>query len=152
MKRIVLSIILLSVILLTGCSGQKFVGRGSLPLLLNNPPTKVEVIRHFTETKFRCFNYSNIYDVSDILSEFIANNPGADAITNIQVEIYPTFGSVILDIFTLGFAAAVEVGVTGDFVRLPKGFGDLIPAVNEIRPGQLNFSDDIFDILSNLQC
>jgi hypothetical protein len=100
---------------------MKVSGRGSLPLILNNLPMKTELVKHFVEDKFVVFDYTGAVDVSEVLSQVITDNPGADAVTNVVFELKSNVGTFFANLFTLGIANARVIQVEGDLIKIPGG-------------------------------
>lgn len=121
MKKMKL-IVMLLVLSVCACTIAKVTGKGSLPILLNNPNAKVEVIEHFTKSKSINFDFTNSFDVSDLISEAIAGKK-ADAIINLNITIKGEFNNFLLNLITLGFANSRTLEVSGDLVSAPNGLG-----------------------------
>ena len=83
--RISLAVLVLASLTL-GCTVAKISGRGSVPLMLNTPPERVKVIGHFKVQKMVSYDYTNTFDVSEVLTEKL-EQADADAITNLTVTI-----------------------------------------------------------------
>jgi len=115
-------IIFLFLFTFNACTIAKFSGRGAIPILLNNPPAKVEVIKHIKESKVIAFDYTSSFDVSEILAkQFEATK--ADAIVNVTVSLKVNVLSYLLNVVTLGLANAKVFEVEGDLVKAPRGLG-----------------------------
>jgi len=125
MKKVLFLAAAILMICLASCTMMKVSGRGSLPLVFNNLPAQSELIKHFEESKFVAFDYSGAVDVSEILTEVLANAEGADAITNITLEVKGDAGTFFVNLFTIGIANARRVEITGDLIKLKNGFSDL---------------------------
>jgi hypothetical protein len=98
--------------------------------LLNNPPAKVEVIKHIKESKVIAFDYTSSFDVSEILAkQFEATK--ADAIVNVTVSLKVNVLSYLLNVVTLGLANAKVFEVEGDLVKAPRGLGLLYDQSSE---------------------
>ena len=114
-----------------GCTVAKISGRGSIPLMLNTPPERVKVIEHFTLSKMITFDYTNTFDVSEILAEKLQQG-NADAITNLTITVKSNVGSFMVNLFTLGLAQAKVFAVRGDLVRIEGGASSLLDAYEVI--------------------
>ena len=102
---------------LTACGTiAKVSGRGALPIVMNNPPQRVRVVKHIEVEKRVSFDYTNTYDASAILADEIAK-ANADAVINTAFEVKSTFGTAMLNMFTLGLANAKVVKITADLVK-----------------------------------
>jgi len=121
----VLRISLISLFVFTvGCTNVMFKisGRGALPILLNNPPAKVEVIRHISISKIRKFDRTGAIDVSEILQDYFARTD-ADALINTTITVKNDFATNCLNIVTFGMANASRIVIDGDLVKAPNGLG-----------------------------
>jgi len=127
--RFLLIILLGLSVMILGCTMAKISGRGSIPLMLNNPSSKLEVISHFKESKMITFDYTGAFDVYEVLAEKIVQSK-ADAATNITVTIKSDVGTFFVNLLTFGLANARTVQVEGDFVKASKGLGSLIDSKN----------------------
>jgi hypothetical protein len=110
-----------------GCTIAKISGRGSIPLLLNQPSAKVEVVKAIKVSQMRVFDYTESYDASEMLSEVFTETQ-ADAIINVVFTVKTTPGDFFLNILTLGIANAKTIEITGQAVKTPEGLGSLLQA------------------------
>jgi len=126
MKRISLLITMsiMAAIAFGGCTIAKISGRGPVPLILNQPQARVEVIEEVRESKQVLFDYTGAFDVSEVLSQHFKKYK-ADAIINVSVIIQITPGDYFINLFTLGIAQAKTFEVSGQLVRAPKGLSSL---------------------------
>ena len=107
------------------CTIAKISGRGSQPLMLNNPTAKVQVLSHFKESKMVTFDYTSAFDVSEILAEKLASSQ-ADAVTNLSITVKTDAAAFCINLITLGLAQAKVFAVEGDLVKAPQGLGSLL--------------------------
>ena len=121
------SVVLLFVVALSisGCTYAKISGRGSIPLLLNNPPQKTSLVEHFAESKRRNFDWTGAFDVAEILGNAMKKHPAADAVTNVSITVGADFGSFVINLFTIGLANSLIFTVEGDLVKLGSSLGSL---------------------------
>ncbi len=119
------SLLLAMTIFMSGCTIAKISGKGSMPLLLNNPPEKVKVVSHFSESKMITFDYTSSFDVYEIIADRLANSD-ADMAINLTITIKSDVGTFFVNLFTLGIANARTVQVEGDFVKKVGGMGSLL--------------------------
>jgi len=125
MKRIMVWLeIALAMAALNGCTMYKIGGRGTIPIMLNSPRAKVDLLKHIKVSKMVVFDYTSSFDVSEILGEAIEQSK-ADAIVNVTIEGGGDFGTFFLNLFTLGIANAHTIRVEGDLVKAPNGLGFL---------------------------
>ena len=117
--------LLFMAVMVSGCTVAKISGRGSMPMMLNTPPQRVEVIEHFTESKMVTFDYTGAFDVSDVLADKMQQSDG-DAITNLVIEIKSDFGTFMVNLITLGLANAKLFSVEGDLVKIEGGISGLL--------------------------
>ena len=127
MKKLIKPAVLLvsMMIVLSSCTIAKISGKGSMPLLLNNPPEKVKVVSHFSESKMITFDYTSSFDVYEIIADRLANSD-ADMAINLTITIKSDVGTFFVNLFTLGLANARTVQVEGDFVKRVGGMGALL--------------------------
>lgn len=109
---------------LGGCTMAKISGRGALPLLLNQPEAKVEVIQELKRSKHIMFDYTAAFDVSEVLSEILIGS-NADAIINITITVKSTPLDWIVNLFTLGLAQSKTFEISGQAIKAPEGLGSL---------------------------
>ena len=103
-------------ILLSGCTVAKIYGRGATPVLLNNPPRQVEVIRHFNISKGIIFDYTYAFDASEMLADILQETK-CDAIINVGLELKITVGDFFINMITFGIAQAKHLTVVGDAIK-----------------------------------
>jgi len=133
-RNIIVSICSLGLIVwIEGCTIAKISGRGAQPLLLNNPPTKVEVIQNISLSKMRVFDYTGSFDVSEVLSEYLIGS-NADALINLNVTVKITVLDFLLNLVTLNLAYSRTFELQGQAVRAPNGLGYInIPGTRIIK-------------------
>lgn len=117
MFHVVVSVLILISILTSGCTIAKISGRGSIPLLLNQPQEKVKVIKTLEATKSMAFDYTGAFDASEALREFFEETE-ADAVINVVVVLKTTVKDFFLNMVTLGIANARTFVITGQAVKL----------------------------------
>lgn len=125
MKRRPLILILLFALFgltVGACTVVKLSGRGVVPILLNNPRAKVDVIKHIRDSKLVVFDYTGAFDASEILSKHFEETK-ADAIINVTFAIKSDVVSFFLNLITLGIANARVMEVEGDLIKAPQGLG-----------------------------
>ncbi len=111
--------------MVSSCTVAKISGRGSIPLMLNNPTERVEVIERLDESKMIKFDYTSAFDVSEILAEKLQQSD-ADAIINLAITIKSTFASFLLNAVTLGIANAKVYSVEGELVKIKGDVSSLL--------------------------
>jgi hypothetical protein len=127
-----------------GCTLAKIDGKGVLPIMLNNPPTRAQVIKHFEVSKGIMFDYTSAFDASEILAQ-VFEETKADAIVNVSLKVMQTPGDWCTNSCTLGLANAKHLVVSGDAVKTPNGLGFLY------QPGDvLGKSSDLKTIMDQL--
>jgi hypothetical protein len=127
MKRLsplALAVLIVAAMSFEGCVLAKISGRGPLPLMLNNPPAKVEVIQNLSFSKMRVFDYTGAFDVSEVLSEMMVG-ANASAIINLNIVVKTTVLDYLLNLITLGLAQSRTFEVQGQVVKAPQGLGML---------------------------
>lgn len=142
------AVILVSfMIILSGCTIAKISGKGSLPLLLNNPSQKVKVLSHFKESKMITFDYTSSFDVYEVIAERLANT-NADMVTNLTITIKSDVGTFMVNLFTLGLANARTFQVEGDFVKVVGGVSSLMDGHQVL--GVAKTASELKDLMKNL--
>jgi hypothetical protein len=101
------------------CTIAKVGGRGAVPLILNQPAQQMELVEHVTIKKNKVFDYTNSFDVSELLAkEIAAKKP--DAAINVHVTIKSSIDTYFINLFTFGLANATKVVVEADFMKEKK--------------------------------
>ena len=134
-------------VFMSGCTIAKISGKGSMPLLLNNPPEKVKVVSHFSESKMITFDYTSSFDVYEIIADRLANS-NADMAINLTITIKSDVGTFFVNLFTLGLANARTVQVEGDFVKRVGGMGALLKGHEVL--GVAQSAKELKDVVKNL--
>lgn len=112
--------VLICMVVISGCTLAKIYGRGATPVMLNNPPQRVEVIEHFEVSKGITFDFTSAFDASDMLAT-VLQRTRCDAIINVGLEVKTTVGDFFLNLITFGIAQAKHLTVVGDAVRFTDG-------------------------------
>jgi hypothetical protein len=107
-----------------GCTLAKISGRGAIPIMFNNPPTRVQLVRSVEVKKMRAFDWTASFDVSEVLGDVIAMTD-ADAIINVAITVRSMPLDWIVNMLTLGLANSRTMYITGDVVRVRDG-GDVV--------------------------
>jgi hypothetical protein len=103
-----------------GCTLAKISGKGAIPIMLNQPQVKVEVIQQFKTSKMRAFDYTGAFDVSEVLAEHLIGS-NADALMNVTITVKTTALDFLVNLATLGIAQSRTFEVSGQVVRAPQG-------------------------------
>ena len=130
-NRFFVFILLILIIGLSSCTIIKISGRGPVPLVLNNLPTKVKVISHFKEDKVIAFDYTNSFDVSEVIAKKLAETK-ADAAINIVIKVQSDPGIFLINLLTLGFANARRFEIEGDLVKIEGGLSSIIQKPSDL--------------------
>ena len=101
------------------CTIAKISGKGAVPVLLNQPSDRMELIEHITVSKNINFDYTSSFDVSQILAKVIAEKK-PDAVINTTVTIKSALDNSCINIFTLGLAQSRKIVVDADLMREKK--------------------------------
>ena len=125
-----------------GCTLAKISGRGAIPIMLNTPQTKVQLVRSVQVKKMRAFDYTASFDVSEVLGDVIAMTD-ADAIINVAITIKTTPLDWLVNLITLGLANSRSMYVSGDVVRVKEDLVSVTPDDTKT----LARSDDIGTLL-----
>jgi len=95
-SRLIAAVMLVAVLgLAQGCTLAKISGRGAIPIMFNNPPTRVQLVRSVEVKKMRAFDWTASFDVSEVLGDVIAMTD-ADAIRVDVVRVRDEGGVVSL--------------------------------------------------------
>jgi hypothetical protein len=119
--------LILAIMVVGGCTMAKISGRGTVPLMMNQPQTKIETIQQVKTSKTIAFDYTSAFDVSEVLSDILIDTK-ADAIVNLVITIKTTPLNLLLNIVTFGIADAKTFEISGQAVKAPGGLG-YIPAL-----------------------
>ena len=111
-RSVVLIAVACAAIVIQGCTMAKISGRGEIPLILNQPQTKVETVQRFEHSKHIAFDYTSAFDVSEVLDDVLIGTE-ADAIINLTITVKTTFPDFALNLVTLGFAQAKTFQIKG---------------------------------------
>ena len=121
------AVFLVAVLGLTqGCTLAKISGRGAIPIMLNTPQTKVQLVRSVQAKKMIAFDYTASFDVSEVLGDVIAMTD-ADAIINVAITVKTTPLDWLVNWITLGLAQSRTMYVSGDVVRVKEDLVSVTP-------------------------
>lgn len=123
--RFIFFVLLVFALALSACTSAKISGSGSAPMLMNQPPSEVDVVERVSESKRKVFDYTGAIDISEVVGEKLAASD-ADAMINTRIVMKSTVPDVFINLFTLGLANAYTVEVTGELVRMPEGLASLL--------------------------
>lgn len=104
------------IITLSACSIAKISGSGPKPIILNQINENIEVIEEFKESSFIAFDYSNRYDVYDVIADKLSKK-NVDAIINVRINIKHNFISFLVNLITLTTAQAHVIEVQGILIK-----------------------------------
>ena len=119
-------VLLLALGLTEGCTLAKISGRGAIPIMLNTPQQRVQLVRSVEVKKMRAFDYTSSFDVSEVLGDVIAMTD-ADAIINVAITVKTTPLDWLVNLITLGLANSRTMYVTGDVVRVKEDLVSITP-------------------------
>lgn len=119
-KFFLIALLAVILIFLESCTVAKLSGKGTHPLILNQPQAKVNVIQKVNASKQLLFDYTGAVDVSEVLRDVMIGSD-VDAVINITITIKQTVGDFFINVFTLGLANARTFEVNGDVVKAPEG-------------------------------
>lgn len=115
-SRFILYVLLAVALGSSACTSAKISGRGAYPILLNSPNQKVVLVKHIEKSKMIVFDYTNAFDVSEVLGDTFEKY-NADAIANVTITIKSNIGTFFVNLFTLCIADAKSVHISGDLVN-----------------------------------
>lgn len=130
-------LVLIIAVSILGCTIAKISGRGAIPLMMNQPQAKVEVIQKIDTKKQILFDYTGAFDVSEVIGDILIGS-NADAIININIKLEVSPGDYLINLITLGLANAKTFHITGDVIKAPEGLSinnkfDVISESEDIR-------------------
>jgi len=119
MKKLILLLTIALLVMLNSCAVAKISGRGAVPIMLNQSSEKMELVEHISVEKNSNFDYTNTYDVSDVIAESVAAKK-PDAVINTNVVLRQGVDNYFMNLFTLGFARSIKVCVEADLMKEKK--------------------------------
>jgi hypothetical protein len=116
MKKTYLLFALLLFFTVTSCTVAKISGKGAVPVLLNQPSEQMQLIEHVSIKKNKNFDYTNSFDVSEIMARIIAEKQ-PDAVINTTVTIKQGVDNYFINLFTLGLANSTKIIIDADMMK-----------------------------------
>jgi hypothetical protein len=98
------------------CTIAKISGKGAVPVLLNQPAEKMQLVEHITIKKNSNFDWTSSFDASEVLAEKVAEKK-PDAVINTTVTIKSGIDNFFINLFTLGLAQSRKVVITADLMK-----------------------------------
>jgi len=149
-KKIIVVGLIWVMAIIGGCTMAKISGRGPIPLILNQPQARVEVIKQIKYSKHIMFDYTKAFDVSEVLSDILAGTD-ADAIINLTVTVKSTPVDFLMNFITLGIAQSTTFEISGQAVKVPSGLGSIsIPGSQTLAESE-NLADLLPLVVQNSQ-
>ena len=124
-RNLLLLALVFSMVVAEGCTIAKISGRGSVPLIMNQPQAKVKLIKQVKTSKMIVFDYTSAFDVSEVLGDIMAGT-NADAIINLVIVLKTTPMDFLINLITLGIANAKTFEISGQAVIAPEGLGSIL--------------------------
>lgn len=103
-------------LLMSSCTIAKISGKGAVPLVLNQPSESMELIEHISIEKNINFDYTNSFDVSEVIANVVAQKK-PDAVINTTVLIKTGVDNYFINLFTCGLAASKKVVIEADLMK-----------------------------------
>ena len=100
----------------TSCTIAKISGKGVSPIMLNQPSEQMELMEHISVEKNINFDYTNSFDVSEVLADVLAQKK-PDAVINTTVIIKTGVDNYFINMFTCGMAASKKVVIEADLMK-----------------------------------
>ncbi len=98
------------------CTVARISGKGAVPILLNQPAEKMELVEHIKIKKNSNFDYTSSFDASQLLAtEIAAKKP--DAVANVTVVVKSGFDNFLINLFTLTLAQSRKVVIEADLLK-----------------------------------
>ena len=104
----------------TSCTIAKIGGKGPVPLMLNQPTEKMKFIDHITVKKNINFDYTNSFDIAEVLNSKAGDKiraENADVIANTSITIKSGADNFFINLVTLGLAQSRKVVVDADLMK-----------------------------------
>ncbi len=101
------------------CTIAKISGKGAIPVLLNQPSEKMQLVDHITIKKNRNFDYTASYDVSEIISKKVVEKQ-PDAVINTRVTIKSSIDNFLINLITFGIAQSRKIVIDADLMKEKK--------------------------------
>lgn len=108
--------VLLSAVLVSGCTIAKISGAGPRPLVMNNLPGKFDVLKHFVVERSVTFDYTNAAEIDNLVAE-VLRETNADAVVNLRVTVKYTPTDYLCNVATCGLASAKTWAIEGDAIK-----------------------------------
>jgi hypothetical protein len=108
--------VLLSGLFMQSCTLAKISGKGAVPLLLNQPGEKMQLVAHIKVKKNVNFDYTGSFDVSEVIAQRIVEAQ-PDAVINTTVTIKTGVDNWLLNVVTLGLANSRKFVIEADLMR-----------------------------------
>jgi hypothetical protein len=112
------AVLLFSMLALHSCTVAKIGGKGPVPIMLNQPAEKMELMEHISVKKNINFDYTGYTDVANLLSGVVSEKK-PDAVINTTISFKAGIDNYFLNLFTLGLAQSRKVMIEADFVKKP---------------------------------
>jgi len=97
----------------------KISGKGAVPVLLNQPSERMQLVEHISIKKNRNFDWTSSFDVSEIISKKVAEKQ-PDAVINTTITIRSGIDNFFINLFTIGLAQSRKVIVDADLMKEKK--------------------------------
>jgi hypothetical protein len=107
------------VMAMNSCTIARISGKGAVPVLLNQPGNSMQLVEHITIKKNRNFNYTNSFDVSEVIAMKVAQAK-PDAVINTTVTLKYGIDNFFLNLITLGFAQSQKIVIDADLMKEKK--------------------------------
>jgi hypothetical protein len=115
-KTLNIKTLVICMILIQSCTVAKISGRGAVPIVLNQPSQRMELMEHVRVKKNSNFDWSSSFDVSEVMARTIAEKK-PDAVINTTVTIKSGADNFFINLFTLGLAQSRKVVVDADLMK-----------------------------------
>lgn len=108
--------VVLSGLVMQSCTVAKISGKGAVPVLLNQPEDRMQLVAHIKVQKNINFDYTGSFDVAEVLAQRIAETQ-PDAVINTTVTIKQGIDNWFLNVITFGFANSKKFVIEADLMR-----------------------------------
>ena len=98
------------------CTVAKISGRGAVPIVLNQPSEKMQLVEHIIIKKNRNFDWTSSFYISEVIGKKIAEKQ-PDALINATISIQTSVDNFFINLVTFGLARSRKIVFEADVMR-----------------------------------
>jgi len=102
--------------MIQSCTVAKISGRGAVPIVLNQPSEKMQLVEHIVIKKNRNFDWTSSFDISEVIGKKIAEKQ-PDALINATISIQTSVDNFFINLVTFGLARSRKIVFEADVMR-----------------------------------